>query len=539
MFTLTAIAEYVIVAVATALLFALCTFTPLGALQQAGYDNRRFFAWLRRKGNMLRSRYNLLALLILLSSLVLGICFSFTGKWAAYLSLVPVPLFVALYDVADRRALKVPLETTARVGRIYALEVLVLAVLSFALTLAVNAVAYYAEQELVSHLRYLPLAVLPVLLPYAAAAANALEKPFSARRNKKYLSAASEKLAAAKCVKIGITGSCGKTSVKNFLAAILSVKYKVLATPASYNTPLGIARAVEKEDLSQYDFFLAEMGARHRGDISALCSLVRPDHCMITCICPQHLESFGTVENIVAAKGEILAGTKKGGFAVIGQDELSDTLDVKGAGLVKVSVGAHGEFGATKIAAGPSGIRFTLAFGVKEAEASSKLLGVHNADNIALAAAMAYKLGMSVEDILEGISRIDYVPHRLQPYTERGVTILDDAYNANVRGAAAALDVLRSFAGRKIVVTPGLVELGVLEQSENAALGEKLAGLDLVLLVGDTLVTAVRSGYLAAGGDAEKLRILPSLEKAQEYLEGEIREGDVILFLNDLPDIYN
>ena len=188
---------------------------------------------------------------------------------------------------------------------------------------------------------------------------------------------------------------------------------------------------------------------------------------------------------------------------------------------------------------GPNGIDFKLALGIVQAKAHSKLLGAHNAKNIALAAAMAFKLGLSKEEILEGIEKIDYIPHRLQPTVVRGVTILDDAYNANVVGAAAALEVLRSFEGRKIVVTPGLVELGVLEEAENAELGAKLVGLDQVILVGETLVSAVKNGYLAAGGEAEKIVTVPTLERAQEMLEGELIAGDTVLFLNDLPDIYN
>ena len=539
MFTLTATVEYIIVALACALLYGLCTFKILGALQQAGYNGKKYAAWTHRRGNMVYSRFILLAFLTALAMLVLGICFSFAGTFAGYIALIPIPLFAALYCAADKRALKVPLVSTKRANRIYLLNVLVIAVAAFVLGSAGNAVSYYcytlpenAEWEILSHLRYLPLALLPILLPVLLRVANLLEKPFSSARNKKFVARARGKLHAAPCVKIGITGSYGKTSVKNFLAAILSVKYRVLATPESFNTPLGIARAVDGENLDEYDVFIAEMGARNKGDIAELCELVAPDHCIITGICPQHVESFGGIE-------KILSGTKKGGFAVIGQDENTDKLDVAAAGLVKVSVGEHGEFGAFDVASSPSGISFKLALGIVQCNARSKLLGAHNAQNIALAAAMAFKLGLSKEEILQGIEKIDYVPHRLQPTAVRGVTILDDAYNANVVGAAAAIEVLRSFEGRKLIVTPGLVELGVLEERENAELGKKLVGLDKVILVGETLVSAVKNGYLAAGGEAEKLVTVPTLEAAQDLLEGELTEGDTVLFLNDLPDIYN
>lgn len=539
MFTLASVAEYVLVSVALALMLPLCTFKMLGALQQSGYNGRRFARWTVRKGNMVYSRLILLAFLIALSSAVLAVVFSFAGRWAAYISLIPFPVFVAVYCHADKKALKVPLAATRRARRVYALECVCVLIAAAALTLGVNAVAYYADVELVSHLRYLPLAVLPVLLPVLLRAGNAADRPISEAKNRKYILAAREKLHAAECVKIGITGSFGKTSVKNFAAALLGSKYRVFATPESYNTPLGIAKAVENIDLNSYDVFLAEMGARQAGDIAELCDLVGPDHCVVTGICPQHAETFGPIDKIIAAKGEILSGTREGGYAFIGADENTAELDTASAKLVKVGVGEHGECGAREIKCSADGIDFKLALGISEIRVHSRLLGSHNARNIALAASVAYKLGLTKEEIAAGIEKLDYVPHRLQPIKANGVTVLDDAYNANIVGAEEAVRVLRLFAGRKFVVTPGIVELGVLEERENAALGAKLVGLDLVVLVGATLVTAVRKGYIAAGGDADKIVVVPDLESAQDLLAGTLQEGDAVLFLNDLPDIYN
>ena len=535
MFTLISVTEYVVIALGAALLFGLCVFNALGALQQSGYAAKRYAHWLGRKGNMTRSRFTLLAFLIALSMLVLGIAFSFAGKWAGYVPLVSIPLFVSLYCVAERRALKVPLRGTARAKRVYALNLLVLAVLAFALIVGANALAYFTEVALISHLRYLPLALLPLLQPWLLVVANALEKPFSSARNKKYLKKAARILHEAKCVKIAITGSFAKTGVKSYLAQILSARYKVIATPESFNTPLGIARSVEKG--LDCDFFIAEMGARHAGDVAELCELVQPDHCILTGICPQHLETFGSEEAIVAAKSEIFAGTKAGGFAVYGDIGTEKAVPyIKN--LVKVPVGEHGECGALDVKCTAKGTSFKLALGIRQVECSCKLLGAHSAYNVALAAAMAYKLGMSAEEIAQAVSRLECVPHRLQPILSGGVTVLDDAYNANIRGAAEAVSVLRLFEGRKIVVTPGIVELGVLEEKENFAFGEKLTGLDLVLLVGDTLVGAVKNGYLKAGGDAEKLCVVPTLEDAKKKLSSYLQAGDTVLFLNDLPDVY-
>ena len=196
MFTLESIAEYAVISIALALLLPLCTFKMLGALQQAGYDGKRFAKWSVRKGNMVYSRYILLAFLVALSSAVLAVVFSFTGMWAAYISLLPFPMFVAVYCRADKRALKVPLVYTGRAQRVYALECVCVFVAAALLTLGVNAASYYAEAELLSHLRYLPLAVLPILLPLLLRLANAIDAPFSEAKNRKYVAAAREKLRA-------------------------------------------------------------------------------------------------------------------------------------------------------------------------------------------------------------------------------------------------------------------------------------------------------------------------------------------------------
>ena len=147
---------------------------------------------------------------------------------------------------------------------------------------------------------------------------------------------------------------------------------------------------------------------------------------------------------------------------------------------------------------------------------------------------------MSVEEIASGIEKLEPVPHRLQLLKSGGAYILDDGYNANIVGAKEAIDALCRFEGGKCVVTPGIVECGVLEQKINGELGELIAkaGLDKTVLVGETLVGAVKAGYLQAGGDESKLLIVKTLEKAKEVLAQWLQAGDCVLFLNDLPDVY-
>ena len=234
------------------------------------------------------------------------------------------------------------------------------------------------------------------------------------------------------------------------------------------------------------------------------------------------------MENIVKAKGEILAFTKS--EAVIAAD-CADLFN--GCPCVYSACGQ-----IQNLECSPEGCSFDVVICGESVRLKTVLLGRHNAENIALAATLAHKLGMSAEEIKAAVEGLGFVEHRLQLIKSGNVNILDDGYNSNVKGAAAALEVLKSFRGRKIVVTPGLVELGVLEECENKQLGASLVGFDYVILVGETLVAPVKQGYLENGGAADKLVIKQSLAAAQEELKGYLADGDTVLFLNDLPDIY-
>jgi UDP-N-acetylmuramoyl-tripeptide--D-alanyl-D-alanine ligase len=358
--------------------------------------------------------------------------------------------------------------------------------------------------------------------------ANLIAKIYEVPHNKGFAKKAKAKIAKSDIKVVGITGSYGKTSAKNILASMLSKKYKVLSTPSSHNTPMGLARAINENDLSGYDIFIAEMGARNVGDIAELCNICQPDYSMITGICPQHLESFGSEENIIKTKAEIIPATKE--CCIIANDcfDLFAGFDGNKINCDVVS----------DVVADSQGVKFTLTIDGNKAQVKSKLLGEHSAYNIGLCAMLAYKMGVCFDDICGAIEQIDYIEHRLQLIKSNGVNIIDDGYNANIKGAEDAIEVLKKFDGKKVVVTPGIVELGILEKQENTALGAKLVGLDYVILVGDTLVGCVKQGYLDNGGDAEKLAVVPTLAQAQNKLKDVIKSGDTVLFLNDLPDIY-
>ncbi len=374
-------------------------------------------------------------------------------------------------------------------------------------------------------LKMAPVGIFPMLLFLLVAAANCIMKVYEIPRARHFIKKATRTLAESDCVKVGITGSFGKTSVKTYAAEMLATKFNVKATPASYNTPIGIAKFVNAEG-ADCDIFLAELGARHVGDIKELCDMVKPTVGVVTGVTAQHLETFGSVENVRREKGELARAAETVILGSTAADMREDAY-VEGRG-----------FSAKNIHLCCDKTHFTLVLDGKEAEVETPLLGRHAAEDVALAAALSHALGMTFEEIVAAIPTLSPVPHRLERSVSGGIVILDDSYNSNPEGAKNAVEVLKCSAGRTVVVTPGLVELGDLEEEQNEALGKELVGLDSVILVGETRVLAVRNGYKSAGGDEGKLTIVPTLSAAQEILKDMLQFGDTVLFLNDLPDKY-
>lgn len=496
-------------------------------MQQSGYESRRFFKWYFSKGNIQRKRLSLLCLSLVLLTTLFDVCFSFAGAVLANLiSAAPAVLLCALYLFSEKKyALKVPAKKSSRLIRLKAAYFLLILLFCEGLGFGLCAVSLAAGKEWLFLLRFVPMNLLVIFLPVLLVCANVFMKAYEIPHNRRFVRRAAKRLEESKCKKIGITGSFGKTSVKHFAAQMLSEKYKVIATPASYNTPMGIARTVFEQGL-QCDFFLAEMGARHTGDIGELCDLVRPSFGVITGVCEQHIETFGSLDAIKREKGVLAERTE---HCVLG----TTVSDLPAKRALREGV----DFQIRNLLCTKEGSAFELELGGERVPIKTKLLGQSAAEDVALAAALCFLAGMSPVEISHAAEKLQPVPHRLQKIEENGLVILDDSYNSNIAGAKDAVNTLRLFSGKKMVVTPGLVELGQLEETLNGELGAALTGLD-VILVGETLVLPVRKGYLDAGGDKERLRIVPTLQKAQEILAAELSAGDSVLFLNDLPDLY-
>jgi UDP-N-acetylmuramoyl-tripeptide--D-alanyl-D-alanine ligase len=347
---------------------------------------------------------------------------------------------------------------------------------------------------------------------------------------------------------IGITGSYGKTSVKGYITQLLSIKYNVLATPASYNTPMGVVRAIRENLEPSHSVFVCEMGARHIGNIKELCGIVRPKYSVLTAIGPQHLETFKTIDNIARTKFEIVESLPPGGEAFLSwsypkiRERRLIRPSVRYAALTDELDKADLDIYAENLSAGAKGLSFEVVTRGGERERfTCPLLGRHNAENVTAAIAVAMKMGISMKEMVPVVKRLKPARHRLELLPKgEGLTVIDDAYNSNPEGAGAALEALSMFSGVKVIITPGMVELGEKEEAENRAFGGKIAKVcDYAVLVGERQTRPILEGILEMGYDRARVKVFGSFNEAYQWALSIEADEKVILLENDLPDNYS
>jgi len=337
---------------------------------------------------------------------------------------------------------------------------------------------------------------------------------------------------------IGITGSYGKTSVKEFLYSILKTQYRVLKTPESYNTVLGIAKVIDLELDDSYQFFVCEMAAYKRGEIKELVKMLKPRYGILTGINEQHLEMFGSIENTIQAKFELIDAIPENGFAVVNGDNdlVKSNYQKYKKNFIVYGLGDF-SFSAKNIKISEEGTIFDLVLDDKIYECKTSLVGRSQVENIVAAATMAFKLGMKPIKIVEAILNLSPVPHRLEFRNRENMLVIDDAYNSNVTGFKEALRLLENFKDRpKIIVTPGIVDLGAKTLEIHQPLGklaEKIC--DAIVLVGKS----DRTKGLASGiTNQKKLQWIDSIKDLSTILKELNFKNPVILLENDLPDNY-
>ena len=386
--------------------------------------------------------------------------------------------------------------------------------------------------------------IAALLLPLLVALAGVLALPIEKLIFHLYFKDAEKKLLEnPRLIRIGITGSYGKTSTKFILAEILSQKYNVLATPASFNTPMGVTRIIRERLTPAHQVFIGEMGARHVGEIKELSNLVHPAIGILTAVGPQHLDTFKSIERIEKTKYELIDALPQDGLGVFMNDDGIVTRLYEKTGKPKMLAGKEGaDAWASDVSVSPQGSHFTLHLGDWEPfECTTPLLGRHNIGNICAACCVAKHLGLNREQIRRGIQQLKPVEHRLQLLkTAGGVTVIDDAFNTNPTSSKEALKVLSSFPGRRVIVTPGMVELGAEEARYNEEFGQAMAdAVDVAVLVGKRHTEPIQKGLTEKGFPPESIHVVASLDEAIRVVNGILRPGDVVMYENDLPDHYN
>ena len=514
----------------------------LHILQLEEYLTPQYLWWLQNNP----SRYLRLAFLApALAGLAIGIWLAgFESESVAVVGAavwLGAAIAILVTQYRTRRKAKKPLVMTARAWRILAVAV---ALAGAIVGLGAGIGLLQGERDGLV-LSMFAGTLVATLGGHLVLAANLVLWPPEERSRRRFQGMAAAKLREGQPRIIAITGSAGKTTTKELVAHLLSARYRVLKTPASFNTPLGIARTIN-DSLQGQEYFVVEMGAYKRGEIARLCRLVGGmDVSAITTVNAQHLERFGSLQATAAAKFEIVGGLKTGGTAVLNFDVAAlreKASQLMGVELISFGVESEGvTLRGSDVVQAEAGIEFGVTFEGQTTRVRTQLLARHNAENVLTAIGIGLSCGLDVEYMAAAIRQFRPPEHRLQPVEAGGVTVLDDAYNANPAGIIGAIEVLGRYAPRRrVLVTPGLVEMGKAKGEYHARIGAAAAAnVDVAFLVGPKQTADIKEAMLQASFPEASLHVVRSLDEAREAMSAIGLVGDVVLYANDLPDQYD
>lgn len=392
---------------------------------------------------------------------------------------------------------------------------------------------------------YIKLCILNLLSPIICIIANFINSPIELLIHKKYIRQAKKILQSMpNLIVIGVTGSFGKTSVKNFLYKTLSTKYEVLMTPKNYNTTMGVVKTIRENLKPFHQIFICEMGATNVGDIKEICDIVNPKIGIITAIGPQHLENFKTMDNLIKTKFELADSVlNNNGTIFLNYD--NEYLNKQEVYSNFISYGINNKnlnYNAYDLSSSSKGLSFKMIDSKNnEVIFKSKVIGKHNIVNMAGAIAVSNHLGINLNSLVPSIRKIESVKHRLELISNDNFTIIDDSYNSNPVSAKSALDTLSEFEGTKIIITPGLIELGENEEKYNFEFGQAITNVcNYIFLVGHQHSKPVFDGILSKKFSKKNVFVVNSPQEAMKnILNLNIKGNITVLLENDLPDNYN
>ncbi len=511
--------------------FSFFSFKSLAIFQQCSYKVKEFMPTIfkKRKGEIMRLSTYSLCFCVLMA--LVAVAFNNNLACYSYSCFIVCVAFSGTFYLSSK-ILKQP-KFTNRYLRIYAVSAIFYGLIVVSILKLVFLLVFWGRL-----LFAVGFALLPILIPFIIVIGKLVNFPYDATRYKLSILKCKKEIAKNKnLIKIGITGSFGKTSVKNYLEKMLSTKYKVLASPKSYNTPLGICKTV-KGGVLGYDVFIAEMGARYPNDINKLCKIVKPNVGIITGITEQHTATLGSIEDVKKAKNQLIEALDNNSLAFFSMQTKHSRQMYEEAKIEKFAVGkeSHCLVYYKNFIQDNLGISFELVVGDESYKVFAPLIGEHNAFNVCMATAVSLKLGVKIQNILSVISTLEAVDHRAKIMnTPNGITVIDDGYNANVEGIKSTANAIKNFTGFKIAVTSGIVEVGKKTPEINIKIGKILAeNFDLIIAVGVN-APIIRQGAEVLG---REVICVEQTKDAKKIIKQRAKSNDVVAFFNDLTDRY-
>lgn len=506
----------------------------LHIMQQAFYDFTDYMPTLKntRKLGINVSEIFLFVLFIL--ALI-------TKSNAIYIMWGIVAIISFIYEIKNKPQAKKKFNITKRVKIIYTLLYLILSAMILVVVMGIsrkNYVPYYILFALLSLNKH--FAILMVAI------ANALAKPINSLFNRKYINEAKKILKEKPDMKIiGITGSYGKTSTKNIVSAILSEKYNTVMTPKSYNTTLGVVKSIRENIRPYTEVFVCEMGASRLNDIKKICNIVKPDYSIITSIGPQHLMTFKSIENVEKGKFEIVTNSKDNALSVLNIDNeyIEDGIKKYMGSKKYITYSLNNkkaDYHVEDISIDETGSSFKIVGKDETYNIETRLLGKHNIYNIVCAVAIAHHMKIEKEKIEKAVKKLAPVEHRLELKKMQNILVLDDSFNSNPDGSKYAIETLLMFKDKyKVLVTPGMIELGEKTYELNKKLGEYALGCDYVILVGQKTTKPIEDA-LMENNYTNYIKVKDIYEAFIKLNEIKNKHRDMLALIeNDLTDSYS
>jgi len=499
--------------------------------QQEQYWATRFLRWMKATKTYERIFTGVTVATILLMLFFAPLSGVWLLTWGAVLSVR------ILLEGNPARKGKIKLIMTERAKRVYFLAV--------AINFAVMLTALFAAPSVL--LLLLVGAILFSLSPLVLLTANLLLQPVEKSIQEGFIAEAKEKLRQVDPIIIGITGSYGKTSVKTMLGEALNTAVAPTFYPQKgYNSVMGVTREIRERLSFGIKFAVIEMGAYGIGSIRRACSLTPPKVAIVTAVGLVHVESFGSPENIYKAKSELVQALPRDGILVAnGDNPGARRMAAEFGPTITALYGLDASIGPLDctlkdLQVSPDGSKFKVCWKGEEYEASTVQLGTPAVSNFLAAFCCACLLGGDPRSVLTALHSLPPVSNRLEIKKHGEVTYLNDAYNSNPVGFKAALEILKMMPGKKkLLMTPGMIELGEKQFEENKDCAKVAAAFcDLVIVVSTPNREALVAGLKEGGLVEDSIKVVDTREEAFAILASEQMPGDVILIENDLPDLY-